>query len=225
MNYVNAKEVKSNINAFDITSTDPYPIGTESYKIMDVPGNADIIKKTIKDFPKKSFWMTIQMFGSPEEGWSRCPNNAEIRCLAFLALNHGAKGLSFYNYYPEARRKIYSGRGISNELWDYMKELNHQIKTMSLPYLLGKDIENISSNSKELDIKAKSYNGKIYIIAVNHQDKKIVADISLPEIKTSHFNVKFEQRKTTAKDSKIIDNFAPFQTHIYEAEDLMKNKN
>ena len=37
----------------------------------------------------------LQNFGG-ELGWTRAPNKEELRCMTFLALNHGIKGIAYF---------------------------------------------------------------------------------------------------------------------------------
>ncbi|MDD2710489.1 MAG: carbohydrate-binding family 9-like protein [Verrucomicrobiae bacterium] len=206
--------VASNRDAADILSTDPYPIGKCS--IMQVPNHADVLQKVIGSNPRQTPWLVLQMFGSPREGWPRCPTPREERCMTFLALNHGAKGLGYFTYHPEISRKKDGEKFLSEELWSYMKELNAQTRDMSLPYLLGRDMKVASCDSDQLDIAVKKYRNEVFIIACNSKEKEVRGNITLKNLSLpKDLEVRFESRKAAVSNNVISDHFAAYDVHIY----------
>ncbi len=206
--------VASNKDCADILSTDPYPIGKAP--ITKVSAYVETLREILHKNGDQSFWVVLQMFGSPPEGWPRCPSPAEERCMTFLALNHGAKGLVYFGYTPEVTRTEKGDKALSPELWNYMKELNAQTKEMSMPYLLGKNADNVGCTEKTLDIAAKEYEGNIYIIACNTTGKEITADISCSELQTGdNAEVLFENRNITRQNGLLRDTFSGYAVHIY----------
>gem|GEM_PF-2155213 len=203
----------ANKNAADILSTDPYPIGKTS--ILAVASHTDTLRRVTDGNPKQTCWLVHQMFFSPREGWPRCPTPKEERCMTFLSLNHGAKGLAYFGYSVEGTRK--AGQRLTEELWQYMAELNSQTKEMSLPYLVGKDVEGFTSSNKDLDIAAKKYDGHTYVIVCNTSEKSINAEISVAGIKLPEkIEVLFERRFVDAKEASIADSFTGYDVHIYK---------
>ena len=157
------------------------------------------------------------MFGSDWEGWSRCPTPKEERCMTFLALNHGVKGLAYFMYQVESTRNTTGNKRLSEELWQYMAELNKETKAMSMPYLLGKDVEGFTSSNKDLDIAAKKYDGHTYVIVCNASEKDVNAEIYATGIKLPQkVEVLFEARSVDAKEASIIDSFTGYDVHIYK---------
>ncbi|OQA85989.1 MAG: Beta-galactosidase [Lentisphaerae bacterium ADurb.Bin242] len=208
--------VPSNRDAADILSTDPYPIGKAP--ITKVAAHGNMIREALRDYPSKSAWLVLQLFGSPAEKWPRCPTPAEERCMTFLALNHGAKGLVYFTYRPKAARIEGGSKFLSEELWQSMKELNRQTKEMALPYLLGKDAAGISCNDKSIDLAAREYNGKVYIIACNTRDVPLDAvDIEIGSgALPKEVAVKFENRNVPLENGRTVkDSFSGYAVHIY----------
>jgi hypothetical protein len=215
LNLINA--VPSNKDNADILSTDPYPIGKAL--ITKVSVHVDILRKVLGERPDQSYWVVLQIFGSPVEKWPRCPTPQEERCMTFLALNHGAKGLSYFAYNPEITRKEGGHKFLSEELWQSMKELNRQTKQMSLPYLIGKKISGVSSDRNEIDLAAIEYKGVVYIIACNTIDSQVNAEIKLPSgKKPEKADVEFEERDVPVENGFIKDAFSPYAVHIYKYE-------
>jgi hypothetical protein len=209
--------VGANKDAADIISTDPYPIARANNTILRVVSHADTLKHFIGKNPSQTSWLVLQMFGSPREGWSRCPTPKEERCMTFLALNHGVKGLAYFIYQVESTRKSTGNKRLSEELWQYMAELNNQTKAMSMPYLLGKDVAGFTSSCKDLDIAAKEYEGHTYVIVCNTSTKDVNAEISAAGIKLPQkVEVLFEGRFADAKEASITDSFTGYDVHIYK---------
>ena len=207
--------VAANNEAADILSTDPYPIGKTS--VLQVAVHADTLRHVTGRNAGQSCWLALQMFGSPGEGWPRCPTPGEARCMTFLALNHGARGLAYFGYAPESVRKELGDKRLSEELWQYMAELNRQTATVSAVYLLGMNVEGITSDVKELDIAAKRYGGQTYIIVCNTSEKEVSAKISVAGIKLPQkVQVLFEDRTAAATETSVTDSFTGYDVHIYK---------
>jgi hypothetical protein len=205
--------VAANKDGADILSTDPYPIGKTS--ILAVASHTDTLRRVTGGNPTQTCWLVHQLFCSPREGWPRCPTPKEERCMTFLSLNHGAKGLAYFGYSVEGARK--KGERLTEELWQSMAELNRQVKAMSLPYLTGKEVEGFTSSSKDLDIAAKEYDGHTYVIVCNTLEKEVNAEISHAGIKLpKKIEVLFEGRSVDAKGTSIVDSFTGYDVHIYK---------
>lgn len=207
--------VPSNRDAADILSTDPYPIGKTPITKVSVYG--DVLNAALRAQPSKSAWLVLQLFGSPHEKWPRCPTPVEERCMTFLALNHGVKGLTYFIYHPQVTRLEGGDKFLSEELWQSMKELNRQTKEMSLPYLLGTDVAGISCANKAIDLAAKEYNGDVYIIACNTNDSLLDSvDIRIGSgAPPKEAAVRFENRNVPVANEMIRDSFSGYAVHIY----------
>lgn len=204
-----------NRNACDILSADPYPIGKS--KVTMVSGSMDNVVKAVRGLEGKSPWIILQMFGSPSEGWPRPPTPQEERCMTYLALNHGAKGLGYFAH--QRLDTIEKTKRLTPELWRSMKALNAETKELSLPYLIGEVLRGGKSERQALDIAARRYGGTTFIIAINTSadefDGKIALDIPNAKVKAV---VKFESREASIKDGVLTDRFRPYDVHVYAIE-------
>ena len=110
-------------HAADIFLLDPYPVPH-----MPMTWLSDCIEEAARHVSRDRLWAVIQAFGGEKfrpEGWPRPPTAAEMRCLTYLALVHGARGL-FYFSYPEVR----PGPG-----WDALQRLVAELQALE-PWLL-----------------------------------------------------------------------------------------
>jgi len=123
-----------------ITGTDPYPIGS------GVPENLSWVGKSVKQAVGaaggRPVWAVIQAHRQPPpNSANRFPTTEEIRCMAYLALNNGAKGLLFYAWgdvYRTEQGEWASGFKFNEQLQSFFRKFNTELAKMGLHYLLGK---------------------------------------------------------------------------------------
>ncbi len=211
INVINA--VFPNKHNGDIISTDPYPVPNAPLTAVSV--HADRLMSAVGKNPKQSFWLVLQLYGATQEK-KRCPTPAEIKCMTYLALNHGVKGLDYFAYYPPKERKT-NGIPQSNSAWDYMKEQNRQTQILAPVYCLGKKVGGSVVSSPEIDLAVFEYQKHLYLIAVNTAKRKINCTIKVPALENNKKGkVLFENRNVSLKASKLNDTFEGYQVHIYE---------
>lgn len=170
--------VRPNLGAADIHSTDPYPIG-DGDGIRSVATHCDRLKALTGPDKSKCFCLWLQMYGHKHEK-KVCPTPRQLRAMAFLAMNHGAKGLLYHNYQPAGQRGKNDWE-LTDELFASMKTLHAQVKTMSVPCLIGKTVEGVGSDSPDVDVAAREYGGVVYVIAVNTSMRPLpLVRITLP---------------------------------------------
>ena len=89
--------------AADVIMVDPYPVGVDAASctttfgccgcddcvgsVRDVARRLDTVA-TMLD-PRKQLWLVLQAFGGHGH-WARAPSPAELRCMTYLGLQHGA---------------------------------------------------------------------------------------------------------------------------------------
>lgn len=143
-----------------------------------------------------------------------------VRCMMYLALVHEATGLGWWIHHPG-----YVGHGgyfprMKKEVIDCTSEVRHLA-----PMLLAPDVPvqvAIEPADLGLHLKAKTYDGRTYIIAVNpHEELPVACRFTLPDGKAfRRVDVLFEDRAFTprGKATSFDDLFAPRQVHVYRIE-------
>ncbi len=89
------------------------------------------------------------------------PSFAQARCMVYLALVSGAKGIFWYS------RQEDDWDLTKSPLWPRLKEINVEIASLSNPLLLGTDIEGVRCGDAGIHFAAKQYLGKAYLLATN----------------------------------------------------------
>ena len=149
--------VGQNADYCDVIGTDPYPI--PNGKVTMVSSHADRLIKSMKPGQSRLIW--LQNFGG-EGGWKRAPNKEELRCMTFLALNHGIKGIAYFNYTVPERR---NGVRQNKEAWESLKTLTQEIQELAPAFCLGKRLYLGMQN--DLDIAVIEYKGEVMTSIVN----------------------------------------------------------
>ena len=190
----------------DILLLDLYPI--PDFPIAVIGEYADAASGyTLGERP---IWVTIQAFGNTVNH-SRPPTPEELRCMTYLALVHGARGISFFRYsLPEDR-----GDGPDDihsvEMWNELTTISGELKDLS-PVLLSTDTRALETEAVEA--RLFDSNGKLYIIAVNTSALQVEETFlfggneSIPVLN--------EGRSITPDNESFTDTFDTHAVHVYE---------
>lgn len=166
-------------------------------------------------------WAIIQDFEG--WGWARFPTDEEQRCMVYLALIHGAQGMTWYTY---AYRDDKHGAPWDKQKWAYLKSLATELSSLSGvltsrdpqeqprgEILTGPALGDLDYPS--LNLRLKRHEGNWYLFAANSSDQPLRARITVPQIKGA-VEVIGENRKAKASGDRLEDDFAPLAVHIYK---------
>ncbi len=209
----------------DIVMVDPFPVPSAPLtRVSDVISKA---RAAVED--KKPVWAVLQAFGYQDgahRGWGadREPTWAEARCMTYLAIVHGAKGI-FYYVYHGSQYDIQLSPGH----WQNIKKIAGELETLT-PVLLapvnpekigmtildapGKDI----NGDPAVHFIIKKYGGKKYLIAVNVIKESLNVTFSDFATDADSLQVLFEDRAVDVIEGSFTDTFAPYEVHIYTAK-------
>jgi hypothetical protein len=197
--------------ALDIMMPDFYPI--PDGPLTRVAEGADL---ALKFNGNNRAWIVPQAFA--DTMFPRAPTTAEIRCQAYLAITHGAKGLFWYCYGNKILKLPGSPSGYwflpdYPDQWNGFTKLNHEISALSQVILEGNVIDGVSATAG-IRLRALEYGGKRYVLAVNGSDAGVDARLACATL-TGTFDVLAENRALTAEDGGIKDTFRPLEAHVY----------
>ena len=128
--------------------------------------------------PTKPIWFAVQTHRIPSDSAypdpARYPTTAELRVMAYLALNHGATGLWFY-----ARDDVYgsfqSGFAYSPTLMSYLPQLLSELRGMGERYTYGA-VTRLNSGS-EVDMVSIAYQGVTTVVAINPTGRTLSGNV------------------------------------------------
>ena len=218
---VRANMAKDYGDCADIIMVDPYPIPRRPVTWL-----SESIDRVKELFPYKPVWAVIQAFdwsafpyGEEKRAWGRDPTYEEEKCLTYLAIIHGVRGLFYYTFksghYFIMERKRHWG-----EIKDLVKELNN-----IYPLLIAPKIYPISS-------VARSKNGNIhyiiksvpsgfdikkgyYLLAVNISPHETSSQIYIPPLNLKSAEEIFKQRRLPIHKNILQMHFSPYEVKIY----------
>ena len=169
LNVINA--VAQNKDFADILATDPYPI--PNGRVTAVAAHADRLVDNTKGRPGVGRWLWIQDFGG-EGSWTRPPTPAEVKCMSMLAINHGVKGLAYFNWTePERRdgvRQHPEGMSLFREFSPFLQKWT--------PALCQGEVK-FQGRQGDLDVLAVEFEGKKVLSLVNVENKPAQATVKV----------------------------------------------
>ncbi|MDD2486275.1 MAG: beta-galactosidase [bacterium] len=190
----------------DIVSFDWYPIPNTS-----LSSYADLIAQLKRRVAsRKPVWVWLQLSLKGER--ARDPSPQELRCMTWLVIAHGAKGIGYF---------IYSAN-ISPESKKALRKIISEVSCLAPVILSSPSGEKVTvqrvKGSGQVDILFREHEGKGYLIAVNKSEMSVDVRFMLPE----HFvgkevKVLFENRNIK-QDGHFYDRFVAHDVHIYEWE-------
>ncbi len=189
---------KRYLDSSDIVSYDPYPIPDTPISI--VANYIDLCRKVTSD--QKPILLTEQLFA-----WNgkRFPTMEEFRCMAYLAIIHGAKGVIYF-------ASIEDTLPILGTTFTELKKLAPILTSPQQPITAS-----TAPPYVQQDTMIKIHNKYLYLFAVNRNPKRISVTFTLPQhICTENVgNVMFEDKKIILHKNHFQDIFLPYSVHIY----------
>ena len=209
----------------DIVAGDPYPIPKEPLtRVSDM-----MLKSKAPSLGTQAVWLVPQSFAwyqhtskNPDRSHlpteeelltGRAPTQEEARCMTYLALAHGAKGIIYWCYYNMRMLPQYE------EMWAWMQSLGEEVQTLS-PMLLApgeSSADALAPEASPLHTLLKRHDGTLYLIAVNPEPTACRATFDWRSALPGKVDVLFEDRSLPAQGSTITDDFAPLGVHVYAA--------
>jgi len=197
----------------DVIWIDPYPVpSTPVTYVSTCTGGAvsEVGDKPVWTIPQAFDW-SVWRTGKVDK--VHRPTPEEERCMTYLALVHGAKGIIYWahtgsRYYIEDYP----------EHWAAVKKIAGELRDLS-PVLLTLDSKRkiqLSPKDATIDIMVKELDGRTYVFAVNREPEPCGAGFLLSGTAAdSKLDVLFENRAIQAKNGGWKDDFKPLEVHVY----------
>jgi hypothetical protein len=146
-------------DTFDVLMPDPYPIRAEgSRPLRSVAEAIRAARRTVGD--RKPVWPVLQWYRY--EG-GRFPNPTELRCMAFLAVAAGAKGMTWYSFYH--------GYKDNAAQWPEVARVGRELRSVQdivlAPY--AHVTPRLDPPDAPLELMLKRTESRLHIVAVNYE--------------------------------------------------------
>ena len=154
-----------------------------------------------------------------DSGFVFRPTPAEMRAMTYLALAHNARGILWHSYSVSSKRL--SSIVDFPEEYAALEKLAGEIRYLSAMLVAPETSVQVKVEPEGLGLhmKTKSFDGRIYIIAVNPNEHLPIAPVfKLPAGAHRKVDVLFENRTQKLKGNTFQDFFEPAGVHIYRIE-------
>jgi hypothetical protein len=210
------------VNATDAFLPEIYPIRSDKdCEVANVTRDMKIIGSDLRRAGRKApIWAIIQDFEG--WGWTRYPTEAETRVMTYLAIIHGANGVTYYTYGGTGKN-----HGVTHDpqVWASLKRIASQMADLH-DVLVQRDppqkqqIEILSGPRTDglgypaVSTLLKTQSGRCYLLTANSSRGPVRAKLQAGA-ETGPVQVVFEGRQLTAKSGGWEDDFAPYAVHVY----------
>ncbi|MCE7873511.1 hypothetical protein DYH09_24500 [bacterium CPR1] len=156
----------------DIVALDPFPLSDLPSPVSTVATWLDQARLTLP--AGRSLWFVNQAFvQSPT--WSRPPSFEQLRCMDWLALNHGAKGI-LYAFLEEGDWKL-----LDSPLAEAVRRQATEISALE-PYLTGEGPVGVDLEGPVDAAIFRDPRGRALLSVVNVSDRNTTGELSLGKV-------------------------------------------
>lgn len=201
--------------AADVFMIDPYPVPH-----MPMTWLSDSLEDAARYVPQERLWAVIQAFGGEKwakHGWPRPPTSAEMRCLTYLAVVHGAHGL-FYFSYPEVRADDASWEGLKTIAAE-LRQLRTWLVAPKAPRTLQLEMTSPFKVDAEgrpaVHFCQKRRAADSLLILVNVIDRPVSFYVHGFGRQVPWLTELFQQHKAVVRDGNIREELGPYEVRIY----------
>jgi len=203
----------------DVVSYDIYPCNSLG---GDGPERFHMVAKGMDRLAKwtggeKPLWFILEVnrFSQESQADSRAPTPDEVRTQMWMAIVHGARGLTLFchSWYQKATW----GR-IDPEMREALTKATGEIHSLAAVInspTLADVVKVEPSMGSRVDVLVKKHDGHLYVFAVNMYHKPEKAAFTLKGVGDGTAEVLFEDRALDVKAGAFTDEFAPYAVHRY----------
>lgn len=169
---------------------------------------------------RKTIWPIIQDFEG--WGWPRFPTRAELWAMSYLAVIHGAHGITWYTYGGAGKN-----HGVTHtpEIWRDICELAGELSQLQAvlvertppqppPPRILSGPEKDALGYPSISVLLKKHAEQKYLFAANSFGAEVVARFST--VGKTTIRLPFEKRQLRSDDGGFSDTFGPYAVHVYQ---------
>ncbi|MFQ6099301.1 MAG: hypothetical protein ACE5O2_16335, partial [Armatimonadota bacterium] len=169
---------------------DVFLVGAAPVPYWPLETLATRVKAAVEEASGKPVWAVIQTHSRADtgvrsaslRGSGRPPSPAEQRCLTYIALAAGARGIvySAYSIAPTSQTRRYLIRTDAPELWESVGRTNEELAILA-PYFLAADApEPLDFSNTALHGAVFRHGKRALVIVVNPGLREASAEVRLP---------------------------------------------
>jgi len=163
---------------------------------------------------KKPLLPILQLF--TWQAKDRYPTSAELRCMAYLSLIHGATGIGYYSYTNVTGKKGTNIAKEQPELWQTVKQINSEIAAVSALLLENNHLSVVlQDGAPEVEFRAVKGLKKTLLLLANTANvaKTAVLRFPLPVVTNSSRTLKLlgGEKPILIEDSQVRISLEPHQ--------------
>jgi hypothetical protein len=171
---------------------------------------------------KKPLWIAIQAYQKPHRD-ARFPTPAEYRCMAYLSIINGVKGLWFYT---GSGQRDWQGKpaGLLNKPaeahWDDVRRLVRELREME-PVLLAEPATGefkLASTNAPVEFAARKRGSVRWLFAANKSNRPQKVRFESRAFAPGPVSVLYESHRVVARDHALVDELPPYGVRIYRVE-------
>lgn len=171
---------------------------------------------------KRPLWIAIQAYQQPRKD-AQFPTLAEYRCLAYLSIINGVKGLWFYT---GSGQRDYQGKpaGLLNKPeeghWDYVQKLVRELRTLSPVIMAPASSSKLSLSPADAPVEytLRELEGSLYLLAANKSVRPQTVRFTGSSLTGKRAQVLYETRPVGVEGDTLPDDFTPLGVHVYKLE-------
>ena len=171
---------------------------------------------------KRPLWIAIQSYEQPRKD-ARFPTPAEYRCMAYLSIINGVKGLWFYT---GTGQRDWQGKpaGLLNKPeaghWDYVQKLVRELRTLSPIIMAPAPAPSLAISPADAPIECtlRELEGMFYLLAANKSLQPQSVRFTGHALTDKHAQVLYEAHPVAIEGDSMADDFAPLGVHVYRLE-------
>ncbi len=198
----------------DLFMLDQYPVPS-----MPMTWQADSIDQAATAVGRNRLQAVVQAFGGDEwsfSGWPRLPTFAEMNCLAFLSVIHGARGVYFYSF--PAITATEQGKQDFRQVVARLQRLLPWLETVNSPESVSLSLppgsRQAGAGKSGVHCAAKEKASQHMLLCVNSRPGSVRASLSQPPGAGSLWREIFTGGSYLAVDSTLHVDFAPLEVKV-----------
>jgi hypothetical protein len=204
----------------DVIGFDLYPLEKLCSHRLTLRNDYDIQHQLTQEVPGKPTYQWIETGPLEGEcGWSAFHvTPATVHAEAWLAIAGGAAGIGYFTHTwlgpgPDPTWQPFD---VAPDVQAEIARTNQQIGDLA-PALSGAEVAVKLAHRSPVVVGARTFNGALYVIAVNPTYNPTAATIALKGVRSRSFSVFGESRAVNAWRGLLVDWFDPLAVHVYIA--------